>query len=622
MQSIYADEFHASDFTFTAAEAWNIETTEDWLTVTPANGEAGVNTIEIATAGNYTEAARRGTIYINSGEFQIAVIVDQSELTENGDIPANPEYIFKVVEGDKDMTIFADEFSFPEFKMFAPDKWSRELTFEEGSSEWLVVEGASNGNQGEYGFDITPMAINITGKEMSAKLTFTLTADAAKPEAVEALVINFTHKATAEDGNPVQLKFNYESGEDSDREIDANQTEFKSFVFRAEAVWSAKLNGLEWCSVSPTEGIAGEYTITIAANALNDSAAAKSGSIELSYDEDPAANPNKLSLNFAQNNTVAGNVFTFDFANANTIETPLAYAGGDAELTFDAPFAWAATSSSDWLKLAQSEGVAGTACKIAASAGENTVNAENSAVVTVKSTMPNYEGKYAELTYNIVQAANPDGAKPIKYSTTIAKFSAAEAFAAFQEGRYILEITDGGEVTDADLLDIETYLKPGGDGKPEAGSVILSLPYITRIITSIDKIEGANVHDDFVFNGSNAIRELWMSSLTIRPHKLWNLANLEVLYMPKAGGEIIYDLFKTTGQNTASGGLSVMVIGVDPSAVINYEKSAAFKRCGNLSECKFYTSEANKVELEQALVGSKIDYGPIITDEIYTLEDL
>ena len=63
---------------FTPAEAWTATTSADWLTVTPASGDASVNKITITATAN-TGAARQDSVVITAGKTKASIIVKQAE---------------------------------------------------------------------------------------------------------------------------------------------------------------------------------------------------------------------------------------------------------------------------------------------------------------------------------------------------------------------------------------------------------------------------------------------------------------------------------------------------------------------------------------------------------------
>lgn len=614
LQSINADDFSAADFAFTAISDWETQTDDDWISTYPESGVAGDSSIEIHTSGNYTGVARRGTLYIVSGLYKIAVIIDQSEYDKNGAMPEDPDYIFVVEEGSENMSIYADKLDFAELVVYTPDSWTRELTFDEGVGEWLTVTGAEKGSEGSYTFTIKANAVNFTGDVKSAKLTFALTDAAFRPDSVEDLVITLTQTDKDADGNEVQLEFAYEDA--SDRYVDAGTTDFESFVFSADADWTAESTG-DWFTVSPSSGVAGSYTMKIAANAINTTGVDKTGSVKITYDNDPAEDPSEVNIALTQRSTVNGGSFVFGFSNATDAVANLNYAVDTTTITFDSPFVWSATSDSSWLTVSPASGAVGTNCTVTLTSSLNTVKEDRTAIVTLKSAVPDYDGNYAVLTYEVTQVENPDGELPITYSTTLAKFDSAEFYEAYLDGKYVLEITDSGVVTDADLLTLETYLK-GGDGAPDNGTVVLSMPNVTRILTTADSDATGNESDGYVFNGSSAIRELWLPNLTNRPYRLWNVYYLEVLYMPKAGGALTYVLFKNSGNKTTSGGMSVIAWGTDAAAgeiTLVSSTTKAFMTTGDLSACTFYTNASNYNNFLTALNASNITYGELIVGE-------
>lgn len=98
-QSAFADETERT-ISFTAAETWSTEINyksaeaeeeQNWITLSPAAGEAGNITLTITFEVNYSGITRQAVIIIRCGGSETTISVEQDGKTEDGKVPTKEE---------------------------------------------------------------------------------------------------------------------------------------------------------------------------------------------------------------------------------------------------------------------------------------------------------------------------------------------------------------------------------------------------------------------------------------------------------------------------------------------------------------------------------------------------
>ena len=90
-----AVENRTATVAFTAATDWTLsvvyddaESAADWLTVTPASGSAGSQTVELSTSGNFRTSARTAYADLACGEQRVRLTVSQAGVSDDTNFTA------------------------------------------------------------------------------------------------------------------------------------------------------------------------------------------------------------------------------------------------------------------------------------------------------------------------------------------------------------------------------------------------------------------------------------------------------------------------------------------------------------------------------------------------------
>ena len=178
-----AVEERTATVAFTAAADWTLsvvyddaESSADWLTVTPASGTAGEQTVELSAACNTHTASRTAFVDVVCGEQQVRLTVTQAAADALELIIEQTEYALDAVEERTATVAFT-----------AAADWTLSVVYDdaESSADWLSVTPMS-GTAGEQTVELsaarnfrasdrTAYADLVCG-EQSVRLTVTQTA--------------------------------------------------------------------------------------------------------------------------------------------------------------------------------------------------------------------------------------------------------------------------------------------------------------------------------------------------------------------------------------------------------------------------------------------------------------
>lgn len=205
---------------------WSAKVSADWLSLTQYSGDAGTATVIVTGARNETIEARRGTVTVTAGNLQKTVTVSQegasawiSVSSQKEEAPADGATISLTVSSNA--------------------QWSASA-----SSGWLSVNPAS-GTDGTVA-TITVSA-NTSVQERTGTVTFTAGNASATVTVVQAgitpiITLAYTTLTAPAAGGSHTL------------------------TLKSNAPWQAS-SGASWLVLSPSNGDAGDFTITLAVEA-------------------------------------------------------------------------------------------------------------------------------------------------------------------------------------------------------------------------------------------------------------------------------------------------------------------------------------------------------------------
>ena len=184
-QYVYAEESSIKGgFSFKATDSWSVEVeyvdseqefsrNSGWLEVTPDQGEAGENTIQVKFDANDTDASRIARVNIISGETSITIVIEQSNNPgggEGGD-PSFPPFsdydesrLKQVLNADQTSVEGGFTFTSNNYWNVHIDDISEVLSYE----PWIHVY-SEYGDAGTHTINID-LSYNDTGAERTARI--------------------------------------------------------------------------------------------------------------------------------------------------------------------------------------------------------------------------------------------------------------------------------------------------------------------------------------------------------------------------------------------------------------------------------------------------------------------
>ena len=349
-----------------ASEApWSAQTSYEWLSLTPASGEAGNTQATLHADANNTMKTRTGYLYlVLSEENRQEIKVEQEGITFS---VSSDSFSFPVMGGAKAFTVSSNA------------AWQLVETL----PDWISLSQ----EQGDGSAEVT---LTVSGNPTASPRSATVT---LRPTAVNAPVgLSITQEALNFEVTGEALHFASVGGSMS-MEITSNGS------------WVAVAQPASWFSVNPASGT-GSATITVTAT-QNKEKDTRQGKLTIQCGE--------MSSEF--NIIQAGTWFNLS-ANAFHFTSK----GGSEMLTLSTNQSWTATKSADWITLSATEGKGDVTLTI--SAADNPSSKARTGSVTLTSAdgwtanaTISQDSRYLTVEIESVSFANSGGTQTVSLST-------------------------------------------------------------------------------------------------------------------------------------------------------------------------------------------------------------
>ena len=316
-----------------------------WLSVTPAEGDAGQHTLSVSVAENTSGESRTGTVTVSAGEESKEISLTQSGFDTTLDIPSsqlswNLGYETQSVE----------------VNLSCNAEWS--VSVDAASSSWLSVS-PSKGSAGQHTLSVS-VAENTNGEPRTGTVTVS-SGDVSK-----VIVFMQSGFETTLSIPSSQLFWNlgYES-----QSVEVN--------LGCNAEWSVSVDAASssWLSVSPSKGGAGQHTLSVSVSE-NTNGKSRTGTVTVS-----SGDVSKVIVL-----TQSGFETTLSIPSSQ-LSWSLGYESQSVEVNLGCNAEWSVSvdaASSSWLSVSPSKGGAGQHT-LSISVSENTGEESRTGIVTVSS---------------------------------------------------------------------------------------------------------------------------------------------------------------------------------------------------------------------------------------------
>lgn len=302
------EEGRAANFTVTSNIPWTVTCSETWITITPANGMKGTNTVQVTIDRNTTTEVRNATILVSNSEYEIAKEVAVSQLAFGPGLEVSDSQITASSEGlTKDITVTSNI------------EWNAVC-----DANWITLSSV-NGKEGSKTITVT-VANNNTTSARSAVIV------------VRNNEYNLTQEVTVsqEAFAPVLTV--------SDSQINATEAGLqKNLTIEANIPWNAVCDA-NWITLSAANGTSSnrEFVVTVANNATQ---VERSATISVSNTE----------YGIVRNITVSQSAFVVRFTISNQ-ELSFGCVGETKDITIDTNLGWTAICREEWISLSPVNG--------------------------------------------------------------------------------------------------------------------------------------------------------------------------------------------------------------------------------------------------------------------------
>ena len=338
---------------------WTASADAEWISIAPASGKAGETAVVISVPMNPDTQERLGTVLFKAEDTEVSLSVSQEAAAH---MALSKETASVEKDGGKvDVTLDANI------------DWTASV-----DADWLSVSPAS-GKSGQSAVTVTVAAnpaptardasVTFSGEGKSVKLTI------HQAETPAWITLTQTEASVEKTGGKVELSVS------------------------GNVDWTATAD-VQWISVAPASGKAGEQTAVVVTVAENTTPQDREGKLSFKA----AGVPSVLTIKQA----------AASWLSLSQTEASIGKSGGTVEVTVSGNVAWTAASDVQWITLAPASGQAGDT-KLTLTVAENAALEARSGKVTVTGA----EGLTAVLT--LTQDATP----ALSFSPASLTFAAA-----------------------------------------------------------------------------------------------------------------------------------------------------------------------------------------------------
>ena len=316
-----------------------------WLSVTPAEGDAGQHTLSISVAENTSGESRTGTVTVSAGEESKEISLTQSGFDTTLDIPSSQLSWSLGYEAQS-----------VEVNLSCNAEWS--VSVDAASSSWLSVS-PSKGGAGQH-----TLSVSVSENTKGEPRTGTVTVSAGDVSKVIVFMQSGFETTLSIPSSQLSWNLGYES-----QSVEVN--------LGCNAEWSVSVDAASssWLSVSPSKGGAGQHTLSVSVSE-NTNGKSRTGTVTVS-----SGNVSKVIV-FTQ----SGFETTLSIPSSQ-LSWSLGYESQSVEVNLGCNAEWSVSvdaASSSWLSVSPSKGGAGQHT-LSISVSENTGEESRTGIVTVSS---------------------------------------------------------------------------------------------------------------------------------------------------------------------------------------------------------------------------------------------